>query len=183
MTATPLPARIVEVTSALTDAQRELEALLDGIPVAHHDAPVATGWTIAQVIEHLARVEDGSGRVVSRQCAAAAGTVESETAPLMPSLAALRIETVATPLTAPEMVQPQDGLSAADALARLREARARLLSVLLANAGRALSGVTHPHPRLGVLNGYQWGLFLALHQRRHQAQIVGIARALAGGGA
>lgn len=183
MTATSLPPRLVEVTSALTDAQRDLDALLDTIPAAHHDAPVREGWTIAQVLEHLARVEDGSGRVVSRLCEAAAGTAEAETAPLMPALAALGIETVATPLAAPEMVQPQDGLSAADALARLREARARVVRVLLANAGRALSGVSHPHPRLGVLNGYQWGLFLALHQRRHMAQIAGIARALAGGGA
>jgi hypothetical protein len=177
MTATPLPPRIVEVTSALTDAQRDLETLLDGIPSAHHDAPVAEGWTIAQVIEHLALVEDGSGRVVSRLCKAAEGTEEADTDPVLPTLAHLGVETPETPLSAPDMVRPAEGVSAQDALARLREARARVVSALLANAGRALATVTHPHPRLGVLNGYQWGLFLALHQRRHMTQIASIARA------
>lgn len=183
MTATPLPARIIEVTSALTEAQRDLEALLDRIPAAHHDAPVAAGWTIAQVIEHLARVEDGSGRVVSKLCKAAEHTEETDASPLTATMAALGVEVPSTPLDAPDMVQPQEGLSAADALARLREARARVVRALLDAAGRALGGVSHPHPRLGVLNGYQWGLFLALHQRRHTTQIAGIARALAGGAA
>ena len=117
MTATPLPPRIVEVTSALTDAQRDLETLLDGIPSAHHDAPVAEGWTIAQVIEHLALVEDGSGRVVSRLCKAAEGTEEADTDPVLPTLAHLGVETPETPLSAPDMVRPAEGVSAQDALA------------------------------------------------------------------
>jgi hypothetical protein len=45
------------------------------------------------------------------------------------------------------------------------------LAALVDASGRALGQATAPHAIFGPLDGYQWALFVALHQRRHLVQI------------
>jgi hypothetical protein len=86
---------------------------------------------------------------------------------------------VAEPLRrieAPEMVQPSEGLNVESALERLTAVRTRLRTGLVQEAsGVALATVSAPHPAIGMLDGYQWILMVAQHERRHIGQIRRIA--------
>ena len=79
--------------------------------------------------------------------------------------------------TAPDAVHPT-GLSAADAWQRTEAAREAFRAMLRDADGMALSQVIHQHPRLGALNVYQWGCFVAAHETRHAAQIAEIGKQL-----
>ncbi|MEI6739792.1 MAG: DinB family protein [Gemmatimonadaceae bacterium] len=166
--------RIAEIVAALHDAHAEMRAQLAAIPAALHDLPAPDGrWSIAQHIEHLAMVDDGAGRVISNiiKQVAAADAKETDDSSLLHSLDAFRPWAVGTPIKAPAMVEPAAGLSAAEALERLEACRARMIGALERGSGLALGTVHFPHPVIGPITGYQWGLFPAHHQRRHTAQI------------
>lgn len=173
--------RIAEIVAALHDAHAEMRACLAAIPAAHHDAPAPDGrWSIAQHIEHLAMVDDGAGRVLSNliKQVTAAGAQETDDSSLLQSLDAFQPWTVRTPIKAPPMVEPTAGLSAVDALERLEACRTRMIGALERASGLALSTVAYPHPVLGPITAYQWGLFPAHHQRRHTTQIRALGAAL-----
>jgi len=171
--------RTAEVVQALHDAQEEMEALLATIPAAHREAPATDGaWSIAQVVEHLALVEDGSGRLLGNFIKQVRDVPETETDAIAPTLEDQRIWDASRSRVAPEIVSPKGQLSYEEALSRQSAARARLMDALVAASGCALGTVTRPHPALGTLNGYQWALFTAQHQRRHLPQIAAISSSL-----
>jgi hypothetical protein len=80
---------------------------------------------------------------------------------------------------APAMVTPSAQLSLDAACAGQAVARERVMAAYRKASGRALAAVHAPHPVLGPLTGYQWGLFLAQHQRRHIVQMQTVLRAIA----
>ena len=65
---------------------------------------------------------------------------------------------------------------AAAALAALEKTRANLRDLVIAYDGMAIGAVAHPHPVLGIINGYQWVDFIGIHEARHTAQIRELAR-------
>lgn len=172
MTTTPHP-RIDEVLTVLREAQQELHDLLATLPAGAADrTPSGGGWSVTQVVEHLAVVEDGTGRLVSKLIRLAEGSTETETSPVASSLDRFRVwDPTARPIEAPPQVQPAGTASLDEARAAQATARERLMAAFAAGAGRALGTVKHPHPVLGPLDVYQWGLFVAHHQRRHCVQI------------
>ena len=105
----------------------------------------------------------------------ASGAREDDTSSLLASQDRFQTWTVRRPVEAPEFVKPKDGLATSDALARLTASRERMIAVLKRASGLALGTVTAPHPLVGQLNVYQWGLITAHHQRRHIEQIRAIA--------
>jgi len=164
--------RIAEVIAALTEGQAALEAIVSSLTAEQAAARMGAGWTVAQIVEHLAVVEDGSGRVVSNLIKAAAGTTEHDETPVAPTLDRFRIpDATGHRIEAPEMVAPREGLPLETSMARLREARARLIAAFERGAGLALGTATLSHPALGPLSAYQWGHFVAQHQQRHLTQI------------
>jgi hypothetical protein len=65
-----------------------------------------------------------------------------------------------------------------EAVTGLAESRRRILELVHRVSGRALGGLTAPHPLFGSLTFYQWLLFLAQHEERHTMQIRETARRL-----
>ena len=172
MSTTPLHPRIVEVITALTAAQHEMDAFCAGITPEQESRRIGDGWTVAQVVEHVAIVEGGAGRIVSNIAKQVADRPETSDEPVASSLDRYR---VADPsfrkVEAPETVQPVNGGPVAESMARMRDSRARLIAALEAASGTALGGAHFPHPLFGPLDGYQWGLLAAQHQLRHLVQI------------
>ncbi len=78
-------------------------------------------------------------------------------------------------IDAPERVVPLGEMSAEAARSALLETRAILLDQLHAGDGLAFSTVMHPHPIFGPLDLYEWVYFVAVHERRHTAQVREIA--------
>jgi uncharacterized damage-inducible protein DinB len=176
----PAPhARLAELLDELDAARRDLHAVVDALPAAVRDAgPQGSEWSVAQVLEHLARVEDGVGRLLTKlvRQARAAGAVETEGSSVRHTLDRFRVAEPLRRIEAPEMVQPSEGLNVESALERLTAVRARLRTGLVQEAsGVALATVSAPHPAIGMLDGYQWILMVAQHERRHIGQIRRIA--------
>ncbi len=174
--------RTREVIDYLDLHRAELESAVHAVPAAlRSKEPAAGRWSVAQIVEHLTLVEARVGQSISDQIAAAkaAGLPhETERSPVVPTLDVSSLLDRTTPITAGEASQPTAGLSAESAIARLNEQRAALRAVVHGADGLALGTVTREHPRLGVLNMYQWLVFLGAHERRHAAQIRETASAL-----
>ncbi len=171
--------RVAEVINALESAHRDLVDVVTVIPEARRDEPATNGgWSVAQHLEHLAIVEDGAGRLMSKliKQVAAAGERETSEESLLHSLDRFEIWRVSRKIVAPDFVAPKEGLPSHEALSRLTTARGRMIEALSRASGLALASVSHPHPVVGPLNIYQWGLMSAQHERRHLNQI----RALVG---
>ncbi len=178
MSETTVHPRIAEVIDQLEASHRELVHLITSMPPDKRNAPSPDArWSVAQNVEHLAVVEDGSGRLISKlmKQLAEAGAYETETSPIGDSIDKYQIWTSDRRINAPDMVQPKEGLSTDDALAKLTASRTRLIEAFRKGSGLALASVQQPHPAVGPLNVYQWGLFVAHHARRHIAQIRDVA--------
>ena len=165
--------RILELLTELDRTQQEMHAMLATLPSGHANTVVRDGgWSVAQVVEHLLLVEDGTGRLISTLIKQTEGTTDAETDPVLPTLASLRItDSVGHPISAPPSVTPKGEMSLADAMAAQQTARERVMTAFTKGSGRALGALSYPHPILGSLNTYQWGHFLALHQQRHMVQL------------
>ncbi len=180
-TAAPHP-RIAELLAELERSRRELLETVSALAPAQRDAvPTDGAWSVAQILEHLCMVEDGGGRLISKviKQAQELGAYESDADSILGSLDQFDLRNPTSRLEAPEQVQPTNGLTVAQAIERLQAVRERLVTALLAASGLALSVASYPHPFCGPLNGYQWTLLIALHERRHVAQIRRLAQPVA----
>ena len=168
-------ARTREILEYLDGHRATLEAAVAEVPSALRERrPAPEQWSVAEVLEHLAVVEQRVLRVLEEHLSPAsiqALPSEQETDAVAPMLDLSRVLDRSKPLIASEASQPREGLSASQAWAALTERRRQLRERVLAAEGRALGSVVIPHPRLGTLNLYQWLLFLGGHEARHAAQI------------
>lgn len=166
------------------EAQRQvLVAAVASVPEPLRDwRPSPDTWSVAEVLEHLHRVERGIGRLVVRQLetARAAGVAaETETGSVLHGLDHLRLTQGGEPLPAPEFVQPRGALTSSAAVLALVESRAALRAAVAQGAGLALGTISVPHALYGPLTLYEWILFLGQHEARHAGQIREIGRRLA----
>lgn len=174
--------RTAEILACLDRELTTLRAAVDAVPRERRDArPAPDRWSVAEVIEHLARTEAAVLKACTRELATAreAGLpAETDTTSV---LALLPVEAVGNRdrrLNAPEPAKPK-GLDAATAWAQLEATRARFVEFVTSCDGLALGAVTFAHPAIGPLNLYQWLLFAAGHHRRHAAQIREVGEQLA----
>jgi hypothetical protein len=180
MSTPSLHPRIAEVIDALVQAQRELETTLAQVPAGREqEQPAGQGWSVALIMEHLALIEDGAGRLLSNLIKQSGDAVETDDSPIAPTIERFQVWNPRTRIEAPDMVQPRGIVNFADAVAQQAASRARLIAVLEQASGRALATVSYPHPILGPLNGYQWALVTAQHQRRHIVQMAAVSSSLA----
>jgi hypothetical protein len=132
-------------------------------------------WTVAEILEHLARVEESiTALLAGRLAEARLAGLGPERDDAAPGLDPARLLDRTRKLTAGEASRPREGLDADAAWARLVERRAALRALLLDADGLALSTVVTQHPVLGPLDVYGWVAFIAGHEGRHAAQIAEI---------
>jgi hypothetical protein len=168
---------LAAVRASLAADRANLRAAVERVPAAARGRrPAPDRWSVAEVIEHLAIVEE-------RTVGALAPLVATAPPLGTPRLAthldrtALRDRTLR--VVAPELIQPSGTVDADTAWAALDRSRAALLAVLDTAEGRDLTTIGRTHPRLGQLDGYQWIASIGGHEERHAAQILEIADALA----
>jgi len=158
------------------EAQREaLLAAVEAIPEQLRSQRTEPDcWSVAEVLEHLHRVERGISRLAAQGIGRARTqglAPERSTDSMLGSLDPFHIEQRSNKVAAPGVVAPRGELSASEALEALRNSRQALLAALSSGNGLALGEITHPHPLLGGLNLYQWVLFVGQHEARHADQI------------
>ena len=173
--------RTQEILECLDAELASLRAAVDAIPEERRsERPAADRWSAAEVLEHLAVVEQAMLKVCSRQFAKAreAGLPEeTETTSILDTMPVTHVANRERALKSPEMLVPK-GMSADAAWRELENTRSQFREFVRSCDGLALGRVSFPHPAFGDLNLYQWMLFAAGHHARHAAQIREIATQL-----
>ena len=170
-----------EILARLSAERAALVQRLAKIPVAlQNERPSPERWSIAEVLEHLVRIETGLTKLFMIKGQAPPPDDLPAPAPEASGTPALgkRIRDRSQKIEAPERVRPAGALSAESALAQLQAARAGLLSAFASANADALDRVTHPHPVFGPLTLRSWMALTSDHEARHAAQIGEIAEHL-----
>jgi uncharacterized damage-inducible protein DinB len=175
--------RIREVIDYLDGRRMELQRAVDEVPVALRSRPPAPErWSVAEVLEHVALVEERIVELFTHQLADARAKglgPERDSSPVLPTFNTSQLADRARRLVASEVAQPRSGADAVSAWRRLEHAREATRDALRSADGLALAEVVAPNPVLGPLNLYQWVLFIGGHEARHTGQIREIGAALA----
>jgi DinB superfamily len=131
-------------------------------------------WSVAEVLEHLHRVERGLIRLTeyaAQQVRERGIGPERQAESVLGVLDSFQLPRRISRIPAPDRVLPSGQYTIAQMLPKLGESRRALLGSLPALDGLALGEITFPHPLLGPLSVYQWLLFLGQHEARHTDQI------------
>ena len=166
------------------DANRaELCAAVDAVPSQLREKrPTPDRWSVAEVLEHLVRVESGLTKLLTGRLAEAraAGQLaeEPDTSPVASSYHGLMLDRSRL-IVAGERVIPRGEMDSPSALVALTESRSKLRELIAAHDGLSIAVVSLPHPVFGPIDGYQWFLFIGSHEARHAAQIREIGAQLA----
>ncbi len=163
--------RLQEIQEFITLRRRDLLGAVDGVPPG---TSPPSGWSVAAIVDHLRATEEGISKllhVTVSRIPEAARKLETETSSVLHSLDHQRLLDRTRKMRAPVTVQPRTDVGLPDALAGLQESRVRLLKTITEVDGVALGTYSYPHPAFGVLDLYQWLVFLGAHETRHAAQI------------
>jgi hypothetical protein len=127
-------------------------------------------WSVAEVLEHLANVENRVGplmRELIEGRRVVAVSLFDRVRRLPPRIVARR----RFRLTAPKVVRPLTRPAREDVLGRLDASRRALVALLEENRGRDVSRSLFPHKLLGAHDLFGWAEFLGHHENRHTDQI------------
>ena len=164
------------------ETEREaLIARLEEVPsAAMNSRPSPARWSIAEVLEHLVRLETGLTKLLTlrgQQPPPPDTPAPADSSLMSPALARL-VRDRSKRIEAPERVLPAGALMADEALAHLQNARSGMLEAFGTANSDALDQLTHPHPVFGPLTLRSWVALAADHEARHADQISEIAEQL-----
>jgi hypothetical protein len=178
--------RIDELIDYITEHRRRVHEAVASVPAElREQKPAPDRWSVAEVVEHLALVEQRIAALVTAQVTAArARGVEpdpdtSSVVASYPNVAAVVDRT--RKISSPTAVRPTGTVDSEGGTQALVQAHAALVTSLQNANGVNLEHLMQTHPALGPLNLYHWVVSLGLHDARHAAQIREVAESLAGG--
>ena len=170
--------RVEKVLGGLESARRRLLAEVEVVQdPAFCLRPTPDDWSVAQVIEHLAKVDDSVARGVA---AVTSGKLKIEQKPndawrkLLWTWGIYRM----VRFRVPGAIDLQAPGTRVEALARITASRAALLAAIEAGERAALWSHSLRHPIFGPLPMRDMLTFVAEHEERHRLQIVRIKAAL-----
>ena len=168
-----------DVLALLDEERRSLLAAVEQVRQEDRDRrPAENAWSVAEVLEHLARVERGIAKLIALRGREQPPAGQAAAVPLDAArIAQIRGRTER--IEAPERIRPSGTVTSAEALQALEDARAKLREAVIAADSASLDACTHAHAVLGVLTLRDWVRFVAHHEARHAAQVADIAVALA----
>src|SRR5260221_4491316 len=174
--------RIEEVLNYLDTERSALREAVELVPAAaRNQSPGPDRWSVAQVLQHLAGIENRIGMAMTKWIAdaRAGGTgPETETSSVVNNLVVQAIADRSKRRDAPEEFRPPGDVDGESAWAALERSRAILRAAIVSGDGLALGEVVQPHPALGPIDLYQWALFEGSHEARHTGQVREIATQL-----
>jgi len=174
------PTDSVPALLALLTVEREqLLAQFAAIPVEQRTRPDREGgWSAAQIVEHVARVEGNVARMIVKGAERPhAATPDEQQAGLLSATRIRQVRDRTTKVEAPERVRPAEGLTPDEALAQLHASRAAVLEAFTAADPAVLDGILFPHPFIGPLTLRAWVELVAHHDARHAEQMSEFRRA------
>lgn len=152
-------------------------AQVSRVPAARQtERPRPDRWSVAEIVEHMARIDTGVARVLAAKSVEPATATPEELARgrMTPAMAA-RIRSREERVEAPDRVRPSGTLTPDAALAMLAQARAALRDAVLAADPAVLESRMHPHVVIGPMTLRAWVEFAAHHDARHAQQVAEVA--------
>lgn len=168
-------ARLAETMTYVEEKRRELLKSFDGVAgeqLCRRANP--SGWSVAEILEHLRMVESGVARMITKRVAKAREEglgEEKSTSSVMSSFDGHAAKLESGLLQAPTMVQPRTDVDISEALEGLESSREALRAAVVSADGLSLGEIKHTHAILGELDLYQWLIFVGQHEVRHRKQI------------
>lgn len=163
---------ILEMIGRAHDALREAVADLDDAKAGYRASP--DNWTIAEILEHLATVQEGMSKISYLLLKQADGTAAKPD--VWPLDLSMIEKGLGTNFQAPENVRPKGGVGIGESLEKLGRDYERLCDMQARLEAVDLNAATFPHPAFGPLGGYHWLVLLGFHEQKHTRQIERIKR-------
>jgi hypothetical protein len=167
--------RMQEVLDFVDEQYAAFRAAANAVPAdVRERQPADGGWSVAQVVDHVGRVEGVCAHLVTGMVADARARAvgpETETSSVIAERILAKTADRSRKLQAPEPAHPAPDARFDAAMAALEEAHRRVRAALASGEGLALEAIQMTHPALGVLNVYEWGVAVGGHTARHAAQI------------
>jgi hypothetical protein len=153
-------ARLKELVSTLTDEQTSA-------------LPEGEKWTVAQIIEHIAMVDEGAMRICAKLLreAEAAGKSADGSVVISDNFREKGAEIAGIKVNAPERVQPTGVRSIAESIAKLDENTEQLEKMKLIFESVDGTELKFPHPFFGDISAQEWLALKGGHEMRHIKQI------------
>jgi len=150
---------------------KQLVASLTGEQTAA--LPDGEKWTIAEIIEHIAIVQDGMTKISAKLLsqAQATGKASDGAARLSENFAAKATEAQTLKFEAPDRVRPTGNQSIEESLKKMDEARDELGKLRPLFESVECSDYKFPHPFMGELTAHEWLALVGGHEARHLRQI------------
>ncbi len=153
--------------------KRLLETLEEVSETEVSNVPEGEKWSIQQIIEHLAMVDQGVVRICRRMVGEAKDACEFSDGKLAISAEfGQNVKRIGDDkLEAPEMVQPTGHVAISDSMKILSENQKAINSMLRDLETYDLSTYKFPHPYFGPLTAVEWLVIAGGHEARHTQQI------------
>lgn len=168
---------ISDMYAAEDKVRAKLIAAVGALPAELAEAlPEGEKWSVAQVVEHVAMVDEGGGKICSRLLGKAAkdGGSSDGSARISPAFVEKAMASAGAKLEAPDMVQPRAGRPIAESLAVMAANKERFEE--LKNTFETVddSGPKFPHPYFGEMTATEWFAVKIAHEARHTRQILAL---------
>ena len=152
--------RLKDLVSRLTETQ--IGALPEG-----------EKWTVAQIVEHISMVDEGSMKICAKllKKAEAAGRISDGTVSISENFLQKGKEIAGMKVNAPEFVQPTGARSIAESLAKLDENTEQLEQLRSLFESVDGTDLKFPHPFFGGISAQEWLTLKGGHEMRHIKQI------------
>lgn len=176
-----MPTALDQLLEHIEKCHADLRAAVAEVdPALRQATPPGGGWSVAQIIQHIALTDRRFGALFKQAFAQLQGHAadELDVDALMQSRKLRAILDRSFKVEAVEAVLPTEDWDAEHAWQMLEQGRAPLMQLIKSAEGLPLGAKSHPHRVLGELNLYEWVAFLGSHEARHAAQIREIAVAL-----
>ncbi len=161
----------------LEGSRQRLLAALEGVTVEQWSRRSAPDrWSVAECAEHIAAAEMPLARFFAS--GARLEPSEEERGEIRKKDAYVRsyLRDRSQRGEAPERIRPTGRFATREETMRVFEERRAANIAFVRETSERLRDRFGPHPFAGVIDGYQWVLFLAAHTDRHAAQIEEIRR-------
>jgi hypothetical protein len=176
--------RIAELIEYLAEHRRRVHEAVAAIPASLRERkPDPDGWSVAEVIEHLAIIDTRVAALLNKHVTAARASgvgPDPETSSVVASYPDPQgVVDRTKKIPAPKPVYPTGSVDSTAGVQALVQAHAAMVSSLQNANGVCLTNIMQTHPAFGRLNMYHFIVALGLHDQRHAAQIREIGQALA----
>ncbi len=165
---------IADIFSAKKEFHRRLVATVAAI--SEDEAAIVPDdekWSIRQIVEHLAMVDEGAARICQKLLAEARilGRMSDGPIAISPEFWQLIVKISDEKVEAPERVQPTGKISVSESIDRMNGSQANFESMQHELETYDLTGPKFPHPYFGAITAAEWLVVAGGHELRHTKQI------------